>query len=77
MDGKPSSIYQIYITLSNETALVEQVARVVEEQVGTRVMLLENKGLRIMPSESTKGKSKLDMIVFISSFIIGESVLKV
>ena len=78
VDGKHAPIYQVYLTLSNETALVEQVAQVVEEEVGTRVMLLENKGLRIIPlKQSTKGKSKLDMIVSISSFIIGESVLKV
>lgn len=62
MDGKPSPIYQIYLTLSNETASVEQVTRMVEDEVGTRVMLLDNKGLRIMASESTKGKSMLDMI---------------
>lgn len=62
VDGKPSPIYQIYLTLSNETASVEQVTRMVEDEVGTRVMLLDNKGLRIMASESTKGKSMLDMI---------------
>jgi len=75
VDGKPSLIYQIYLTLSNETASVEQVARMVEEEVGTRDMLLDNKGLRVMPSELMKGKIKLDLIVSISSFIIGESVL--
>ena len=57
LDGKPSPIYQIYLTLTPQTASVDQVARMVEEEVGTRVMLLDNKGLRIMPSESRKGKS--------------------
>ena len=57
LDGKPSPIYQIYLTLTPQTASVDQVALMVEEEVRTRVMLLGNKGLRIMPSESTKGKS--------------------
>jgi len=42
VDGKPSPIYQIYLTLSNETASVEQVARMVEEEVGTRNDVTKN-----------------------------------
>ena len=57
LDGKPSPIYQIYLTLTPQTASMDQVARIVEEEVGTRVMLLDNKGLRIMPPESTKGET--------------------
>ena len=35
---------------------------VIYEVHGTHVMLLDNMGLRIMASESTKSKSMLDMI---------------
>jgi len=57
LDGKPLPIYQIYLTLMPQTASVDQVAQMVEEEVGTCVMLLDNKGSRIMPSESMTGKS--------------------
>lgn len=57
VNGKPSPIYQIYLRLVQETSTVNQVAQMVKEEVGTCVMLLDNKGLRIMPSESTKGQN--------------------
>ncbi|KXJ07189.1 hypothetical protein AC249_AIPGENE13492 [Exaiptasia diaphana] len=54
VDGKLSAIYQIYLTLTAETATVTKIAEMVSEEVGVRVMLLDSKGLRIMPSEATK-----------------------
>jgi len=55
VDGKPSPIFQVYLNLCEETATVEQVAKQVENEVGTPVILLDNKYLQIRTSNATKG----------------------
>ena len=55
-NGLPSPIYQVFLTLNINTASLESVAEQVEKEVGTAVVLLDNKYLPIKSSENTRGK---------------------
>lgn len=55
VDGKPSAVYQIHATLTDSTASVETIAKICQQEVGEPVMLLDNKFLKIISSEATKG----------------------
>lgn len=70
VDGQLSAVYQIYLTLTAETATVTKIADMVSEEVGVRVMLLDSKGLKIMPSEATKGRFHSLILSKLTSFLM-------
>ena len=55
VEGKVSPIYQVYLNLTTDSANVEHVSRLLEEEVGTKVVLLDSHFLRVMQSDSTTG----------------------
>ena len=60
VDGLPSGAvnenFQVHLSLTEETASVDEVQKLLEQQLGFDVFLLDTKHLPVMTGETTKGK---------------------
>lgn len=70
--GSITNKFQVHLTLTEETATVDEVQRMLEQQMGFEVILLDAKHLPVISGESTKGKlqptkaGSLTFLVFMS-----------
>ena len=54
--GAINEKFQVHLSLTEETASVDEVQNMLKEQLGFDVILLDAKHLPVMPGETTKGK---------------------
>lgn len=54
--GAVNEKFQVHLSLTEETASVDEVQKMLEQQLGFDVMLLDAKHLPVMSGETTKGK---------------------
>ena len=54
--GAISNKFQVHLSLTQETASVDEVQNMLKEQLGFDVILLNSKHLPVMSGETTKGK---------------------
>ena len=55
--GAITNKFQVHLSLTEETATVDEVQKMLEQQIGFEVILLDAKHLPVMSRESTKGAS--------------------
>ena len=56
LSGAINDKFQVHLSLTEETALVDEVQNILKEQLGFDVILLDAKHLPVMSGETTKGK---------------------
>ena len=56
--GAINEKFQVHLSLTEETASVDEVQNMLKEQLGFDVILLDAKHLSVMTGESTKGKPR-------------------
>ena len=54
--GTISEQFQVHLSLTEDTASVDEVQKMLEQQLGFRVILLDSKHLPVMSGETTQGK---------------------
>ena len=56
LSGEVYEKFQVHLNLTEETATVDEVQKLLEQQLGLAVILLDAKHLPVMSGENTKGK---------------------
>ena len=60
--GTVNQKFQVHLNLTEQTATVDDVEKMLEQQLGFEVILLDSKYLPVMSAETTKGKRNCNLV---------------